>query len=140
MGGVWGGVKSFRSEGSKQWGNLSVSRNRRSNGNAADAKIFVGGSNPGRWTVGASRGGAVFSRPGFEPPTEKTPVSSITIRPLLGLRRKVSPLLGAASATDKKTQTVCFCLTDCWPGLGTDWLTVNLSSRCTAEGNRIYLW
>ena len=33
---------------------------------------------------------------------------------------------------------VCFCLTDCWPGSGTDWLTVNLSSRCTAEGNRIY--
>ena len=38
-----GGVKSFRSEGSKQWGSLSVSRNRRSNGNAADAKFF------GRW-------------------------------------------------------------------------------------------
>ena len=35
-----------------------------------------------------------------------------------GPRRKVSPLLGAAFATDKKKpQTVCFCLTDCWPGL-----------------------
>ena len=32
---------------------------------------------------------------------------------------------------------MCFCLTDCWPGSGTAWLTVNLSWRCTAEGNRI---
>ena len=30
------------------------------------------------------------------------------------------------------------CLPDCLPaGSGTDWLTVNRSSRCTAEGNRI---
>ena len=28
-------------------------------------------------------------------------------------------------------------MTHCWPGAGTEWLTVNLSSRCTAEGNRI---
>ena len=33
---------------------------------------------------------------------------------------------------------MCFCLTDCWPSSGTEWLTVNLSSRCTAEGNRIF--
>ena len=103
MGGGWGGGggggKSLRSEGSKQWGNLSLSHNRRSNGNAADAKFSVGGLNPGRQTVG---GGAVFTRPGFELPTEKTPVGCITIRPLLGLKRTVSPLLGAASATDKK--------------------------------------
>ena len=30
----------------------------------------------------------------------------------------------------------CVYLSDCL--LGTDWLTVNLSSRCTAEGNRIF--
>ena len=34
----------------------------------------------------------------------------------------------------------CVYLTDCLlAGSGTDWLTVNLSSRCTAEGNRIFL-
>ena len=70
----WGGVKSFRSEGSKQWGSLSLSHNHRSNGNAADAKFWVGGSNPGRLIVGGG-GGAVFTRPGFEPPTKKTPGS-----------------------------------------------------------------
>ena len=32
-------------------------------------------------------------------------------------------------------RTKCFCLTDCWAE--TDWLTANLPSRCTAEGNRI---
>ena len=33
----------------------------------------------------------------------------------------------------------CVYLTDCLlAGSGTDWLTVNLSSRCTAEGNRIF--
>ena len=74
-----GGVKSLRSEGSKQWGNLSLSHNRRSNGNAADAKYSVGGSSPLRPTVGGG-GGAVFTRPGFELPTEETPVSCITFR------------------------------------------------------------
>ena len=34
----------------------------------------------------------------------------------------------------------CVYLTDCLlAGSGTDWLTVNLSSRCTAEGNRILI-
>ena len=34
----------------------------------------------------------------------------------------------------------CVYLSDCLlAGSGTDWLTVNLSSRCTAEGNRIFL-
>ena len=55
-----------------------------------------------------------------------------------------SPLLVAESATEK-TQAVCFCLpvclpacpTDCLPDYLTDWLTVRLSSRCTAEDNRI---
>ena len=98
--GGWGGVKSFRSEGSKQWGGISLSHHRRSNGNAADAKFFVGGSNPGRPTVGG--GGAKFARPRFEPPTIRTPGRRITIQPLLVLGQNVSPLLGAASATDKK--------------------------------------
>ena len=82
------GVKSFRSEGSKQWGSLVLSHNHRSNGNTADAKFF-------RILVGR------LLAAGCQPPTKKTPVC-ITIRPLLGLRRKVSALLGAASATDKK--------------------------------------
>ena len=64
-----GGVKSFRSASSKQWGSKSPSHNRRSNGNAADAKFSVGGSNPGRPTVGGG-GGAIFTRLGFEPPTK----------------------------------------------------------------------
>ena len=83
-------------------GKLKISHNCRSNGNTAHSKFSVGSSNPGRLTVGGGGGGAVFTRQGFEPPTKKTPVSCSTIRPLLGLRRKVSPLLGAASATDKK--------------------------------------
>ena len=34
----------------------------------------------------------------------------------------------------------CVYLSDCLlAGSGTDWLTVNLSSRCTAEGNRIFV-
>ena len=87
------------------WGSLSLSYHRRSTGNAADAKFLVGGSNPGRLiVVGGS--GAVFGRPGFEPPTEKTLVSSITIRPLLGLRRKASALLGTASTTEKNPKCV----------------------------------
>ena len=80
------GVKSFCSEGSKQWGSGSLSHNRRSNGNAADAKFLVGGSNPGRPTVGGAGGGAVFTLPEFEPPTKKAALSCITIRPLLDLR------------------------------------------------------
>ena len=82
----WGGVKSFRSEGSKQWGSPSLPHNCRSNGNATDAKFLVGGSNLGWLTVGGGGGGAMLTRPGFEPPTQKTLVSCITIRPLLGLR------------------------------------------------------
>ena len=107
-GGVGGGVKSFRLEGSKQWGSLFRSHHRRSNGSAADAQFSVGGSNPRRRTVGGGDGGAVFARPGFEPPTKKTPFGCITIRPLLGLRQNVSPLLGAASATDKKPKLCVF--------------------------------
>ena len=97
---VGGGVKSFRSEGSKQWGSLLLTHNPRSNGNAADTRFLVGGSNPGRPTVG---GGAVGNRPGFGPPILKILVSRITIQPLLGMMSIVSQLLGAASATDKKS-------------------------------------
>ena len=69
------GSTNRNSEGSKQWGGSSLSHNRRSNGNAADAKFSVGGSNRGRLTVGGGGGsGATFTRPGFEPPTKKTPV------------------------------------------------------------------
>ena len=84
-GGGWvGRVKSFRSIGFKQWGTLALSHDRWSNGNIADAKFSVGGSNPGLLTF--SRGGGVkCSRPGFEPPTKGAAVGYITIRPLLGL-------------------------------------------------------
>ena len=61
FGGGWGGVKSFRLKGSKQWGSLSLARNRWSNGNAADVKFSVGGSNPGRLTFGGG-GGRKFVR------------------------------------------------------------------------------
>ena len=100
-GGGWGGpggvgVKSFRSEGCKQWGSLSLSNNRRSNGNAADAIFLVGGSNLGRLTVGGGSGGGgggggVFTRPGFEP-----------------LTKNISDQLHYHSATD--------CVTDCCRG------------------------
>ena len=73
-----GGVKSFRSKGCKQWENLALSHDRRSNGNAADAKFSVGGSNPGPLTFGGG-GGVKFSRPGFEPPTKETQVGCLWI-------------------------------------------------------------
>ena len=72
-----------------------------SNGNTANGKFSVSGSNSGGLTFG--RGGSVqFALPGFEPPTKKAPVGCNTTRPLLGLSRRASPLLGDASATDKK--------------------------------------
>ena len=102
MGGVGGGgVKSFCSEGSKQWGGVSLSHHCWSNGNAADAKFSVGGPKPGQPTMGGG-GGAIFAPSGFEPPTKGTVVVCITVRPLLALKCTISPLLGAASATDKK--------------------------------------
>ena len=99
--GVGGGVKSFRSEGSKQWGSRWPSDNRWSNGNTADAKFSVGGSNPGLLTFRGG-GGAKSSEPGFEPPTKETSVGCVTIRPLLGPQWSVAPLFRDASATDKK--------------------------------------
>ena len=85
-GGPGGGVKSFRSEGSKQWGSISLKHNRRSNGNTTDAKFSVGGSNPGGPTVVGGGSGAIFAPPGFEPPTKKSGFSCITVRPLLVLK------------------------------------------------------
>ena len=63
------GVKSFRSEGCKPRGGISLSHHRQSNGNAADAKFLVSVSNPGRPTVGGGSG--IFARLGFEPPSQK---------------------------------------------------------------------
>ena len=104
----WGGVKSFRSEGSKRWGSAALSHHRRSNGNTAHAKFSFGGSNPGRTTV-VGGGAAIFARPGFELPTEKTPVSCITIRPLL-LRGKMSPhCLGPRLPLTKNPNGVFLC-------------------------------
>ena len=85
LGGVWGGVKSFRSTGFKQWGSLALSQYRRSNGNATDAKFAVGGLLPGLLTFSGG-GGDKFSRPGYEPPAEEIAVGCITIRPLLDLQ------------------------------------------------------
>ena len=86
-GGVGGGLNSFRSKGSKQWGSLVLLHNRRSNRNTAGAKFSVGGSNPGLLAFGGGGGGGgKFSRPGFGPPTKETPVGCITIWPLLGLK------------------------------------------------------
>ena len=79
-----GGVKSFRSEGSRQWGSISLAHNSWSNSNAADVWFLVGSLNPGRPTVGGD-GGAIFIRRGFEPPTKKTAAGCITIRPVLDL-------------------------------------------------------
>ena len=52
---------------------------------------------------------AIFAQPGFEPPTKRCAVSYITIRPLLACSQKFSPLLGAASTTDKKPK-LCVCV------------------------------
>ena len=79
-----GGVKSFCSQASKQWGRTSPTHSCWPNGNAADGKVSVGGSNPGRLTFGGG-GGVKFALPVFEPPTKKAPVGCTTTRPLLGL-------------------------------------------------------
>ena len=79
------GGGGFRSEGSKQWGGILLSHHRRSYGNAADAKFSVGGSNSGWPTVGGGSG-AIFGRSGSEPPTKRSTVSCITVRPLLALK------------------------------------------------------
>ena len=84
-GGVWGGVKSFRSK-PKLWGGILLTHSCWSNGNAADAKFSVGGSNPGQLPFGGGGGGGVkFKLPGFEPPTMQARVGCTTIQPLLHL-------------------------------------------------------
>ena len=96
-----GGAKVFAQKATSSGGARRSSHKRWSNGNTADKTFAVGGSNPGQLTFGAGSG-AKFARPGFEPPTKRTPAGCITARPVLGLRDKASLLLGAASATDKK--------------------------------------
>ena len=51
-----GGVKSFRSEGFKQWGSTLLPHNCWSNGNTADKSFLVGGSKPGWLTLGGGGG------------------------------------------------------------------------------------
>ena len=80
-----GGGQKFSLGRFQAVGKLIAITQRGSNGNAADTKFLVGGSNPGRLTVGGG-GAAAVPRTGFEPPTKKAPVSCITIRPLLGVR------------------------------------------------------
>ena len=80
MGG-WGGSKVFAQKATSSGETYCLSHNRWSNGNAADVKFAVGGSNPGRLTFSAG-GGAKFVQPGFESPTQGTPVDCITTRPL----------------------------------------------------------
>ena len=52
--------------------------------------LMIGGSNPGGPTLFGG-GGGIFGRPGFEPPTKKSTVCCITIRPLLHTRIKCVP-------------------------------------------------
>ena len=52
-----------------------------SNGNAADACIVVGGSNPGLLTFAAAGLLQIISAPGFEPPTCELAAVCITTRP-----------------------------------------------------------
>ena len=54
-----GGVKSFRSKGCKQWGSMVLAHNCWSNGNTADRRFLVGGSNPGRVTLGGGGGAKI---------------------------------------------------------------------------------
>ena len=87
FGGEVGGGQKFSLKRLQAVGKHSATTQRRSNGNAADAKFSVGGSNPGQLTFGGGGGGGVkFSRPGFEPPTKENTVGCITIQPLLGLK------------------------------------------------------
>ena len=80
-----GGVKSFSSEGFKQWGSTLLTHNCWSNGNTTNKKILVGGSNPGRLTLGGA-GGAKTHPAGFEPPTLDMARGCFTTRPLPDLK------------------------------------------------------
>ena len=68
------------------------------------------------WSVNAGGGtAAIFAAAGFELPTKKFAVACITIRPLPILRPSSSPHCLNPCLPVTKTQSVCFCLTDCWP-------------------------
>ena len=87
-GGGWvgwgGGSKVFAQKATSSGEAQRSSHNRRSDGNTADVRFAVGGSNPGVLTFGTGAG-AKFSRPEFEPPTKGTLAGCITTRPLPGL-------------------------------------------------------
>ena len=76
---VGGGVKSFRSEGSKQWETPSCHIRLWSNRNALGRRIL--GLRFDSRSMGAGAG-AVLAALGFEPPTKKSAAVCITIRPL----------------------------------------------------------
>ena len=71
-----GGSKVFAQKAPSSGVAYGCDIKRRSNGNAAD----FGGLNPGRLTV-VGGAAAMFARPGFEPPSKRSAVSCITIRP-----------------------------------------------------------
>ena len=86
----------------------------RSNGNAPSRRFF--NRRFESWLVDASGGAAaVLAALGFEPPTKKSAVGCITIRSLPILRPIVLPTAWTRVCHLQKTQSVCFCLTDCWP-------------------------
>ena len=109
-----------------------------SNGTAADATFSVGGSNPGLLTFGGGGGGGVRFGTGVRTADQKESAALHYHLATLWFEVKFRPTAWGRICHRQKTQTVCFCLTYCWPGAGTEWLTVNLSSRYTAEGNRIF--
>ena len=94
----------------------------------------MGGSNPGLLTFRGGSGDKA-GRPWFEPPTRLLRLAALPLAHKVAYCEMSPHCLGTHLPLTKNQ--VCFCLTDCWPGAGTEWLTVNLSSRCTAEGNRI---
>ena len=90
MWGGGGGVKSFRSEGSKQWETQVCQTHPRSNGNAPSRRFF--GRRFESWSLDAGGGAAaVLAAPGFEPPIKKSAATCITIRPLPILSLVVLP-------------------------------------------------
>ena len=95
------------------------------------------GSKPGLQNFSAAAGGGTKrAKPGFEPGPAGTgrllyhsSTAWVAAKDLLAAWGRHLPLTKNPN---------CVYLTDCLlAGSGTDWLTVNLSSRCTAEGNRI---
>ena len=92
MGG-WGvgvGSKVFAQKAPSSGEAYSCPAKRQSNGNAADCNVL--GRRFESWSVDSRRRRRNVRFPGLEPPTIKTPVSCSTIRQLLALRRRMSPL------------------------------------------------